>query len=112
MRSLDRAGRLAREQRPILVFPEGTRSPDGRLLPFKKGAFAMARDLALPVVPLACVGGRDRLRPGSMVVRPGEMTIRVGRPIAPPHPAYESRAALLAAVRGEIERLLEQGAAA
>jgi len=108
-RALDRASQLARHDRPVLVFPEGTRSPEGQLLPFKKGAFALALDAHLPVVPLACLGGRRCLAPGGVRVVPGVMTVRVGAPLPPDHPAFETRATLLAEVRQRMEALVAQG---
>ena len=104
VRSLDALAGLVAE-RPVLVFPEGTRSPDGALLPFKRGAFALAHQLQLPVVPLACLGGHRCMPAHQRIVRPGRMVVRIGRVIAPGGPAHASRAALMGAAREEIERL-------
>jgi 1-acyl-sn-glycerol-3-phosphate acyltransferase len=51
----------------VMVFPEGTRSPDGELLPFRNGAFRLALETGTPVLPLAVVGSRRALRKGSLV---------------------------------------------
>ncbi len=51
---------------PVMMFPEGTRSPDGRLLPFKDGAFQLAIDAGVPVLPVAIVGTRDCRPKGSV----------------------------------------------
>ena len=107
-RTLEKAA-AAGADRPLLVFPEGTRNPDGGLLPFKKGAFAMAVEHRLPVVPVACIGGDERLRPKSTVMRPGLMRLRVGRTFTPEQACFESRESLAEAVRGEMERLLGGG---
>jgi 1-acyl-sn-glycerol-3-phosphate acyltransferase len=65
----------------LLVFPEGTRSRDGNLLPFKKGAFRIAIDTGLPLLPVI-IEGTDRIsRPGSKVYRPGTVHIRILEPI-------------------------------
>jgi 1-acyl-sn-glycerol-3-phosphate acyltransferase len=109
VRALERASTLARKQRPILVFPEGTRSRDGSLLPFKRGAFELARELGLPVVPIACLGGARCLPTGSVVVRPGRMLLRVGRVLPVPEGETASRAELAEAARVEIERLVALG---
>lgn len=106
VRSLDLARRHAADKRPVLVFPEGTRSTDGSLLPFKKGAFALAHDLELPVVPLACLGGAACLPAHAMKVRPGLMTIRVGEVIEPGGAAHASRQTLMEEARRRIESLL------
>jgi 1-acyl-sn-glycerol-3-phosphate acyltransferase len=67
----------------ILFFPEGTRSLDGRLKPFKKGAFRTAVDQQLPVLPLTLVGTRDILPAKSLFIRPGRARIVVHPPIRP-----------------------------
>lgn len=51
----------------VTIFPEGTRSPDGELLPFRNGAFRLALETRAPVLPLAVVGTRRALRKGSLV---------------------------------------------
>lgn len=51
----------------VMVFPEGTRSPDGELLPFRNGPFRLALETGAPVLPLAVVGSRRALRKGSLV---------------------------------------------
>lgn len=60
----------------FLVFPEGTRSPDGRLRPFKRGTFLMAIKAGVPVVPVSVVGAHARMARGSTRVHPGELVIR------------------------------------
>jgi len=71
----------------ILMFPEGTRSVDGRLQAFRKGAFATAVHENVPVLPIAVCGTEAILRKGSLDVLRGQRTVvgvRVGDPIAPP----------------------------
>jgi 1-acyl-sn-glycerol-3-phosphate acyltransferase len=66
----------------ILVFPEGHRTLDGRVGPFRKGTFFIARDLGLPICPVAVTGAFDLMRKGSFVLRPGhELTVYVDDPI-------------------------------
>jgi 1-acyl-sn-glycerol-3-phosphate acyltransferase len=66
----------------ILVFPEAHRTLDGRVRPFRKGTFFIARDLGLPVVPVTVTGAFDLMRKGSMMLRPGhELTVYVDDPI-------------------------------
>jgi 1-acyl-sn-glycerol-3-phosphate acyltransferase len=65
----------------ILFFPEGTRSPDGRLLPFKKGAFRTAIDQQLPLLPVTLVGTRDILPARSLRIFPGRARMVIHRPI-------------------------------
>ena len=65
----------------FVVFPEGSRSRDGRLAEFKKGAFVLAIRLGLPVVPVTCRGTRRLMPKGSKLnVVPGEVEIVIDRP--------------------------------
>ncbi len=65
----------------FLVYPEGTRSPDGRLSRFKKGSFVMAIEAGVPVVPVACAGAHRIMKKKSLVIHPGTVTVRFGKPI-------------------------------
>ncbi|HEY8430087.1 MAG TPA: lysophospholipid acyltransferase family protein [Sandaracinaceae bacterium] len=70
------------EGRSILAFPEGTRTRTGRVQPFRKGIFYIARDLGVPIVPVAVTGTFDLMRPGSLVLRPGnEITVYCEEPV-------------------------------
>jgi len=67
----------------ILVFPEAHRTLDGRVRPFKKGMFLIARDVGLPIVPVAVTGWYETARKGSWILRPGyEVTVHCLKPIA------------------------------
>src|SRR5580704_2952652 len=74
--SLDLAAKYMQEGTSYLIYPEGTRSPDGRLLPFKRGAFMLAIRAGVPAVPIACSGAQRVMPRGSWQVRPGEMVVR------------------------------------
>lgn len=65
----------------ILVFPEGTRTLTGRVGRFRTGAFFIARDLGLPVCPVAVTGAFELMRKGSLMLRPAELTVYVDEPI-------------------------------
>lgn len=65
------------------VYPEGTRGPGDQILPFKPGAFRFAVSARVPVVPMAIVGTRDVLPPGSLRFRPGRIDVAIGAPILP-----------------------------
>jgi 1-acyl-sn-glycerol-3-phosphate acyltransferase len=93
----------------FLIFPEGTRSRTGQLLPFKKGGFIMAIRAQVPVVPVSVQGGRAAMRKGSALVRPVRVSVRIGRPIPTAGLTTENRDELIAKVRQEIEALMLQG---
>lgn len=91
----------------FLIFPEGTRSRTGQLLPFKKGGFIMAIEAQVPIVPVAVHGGRDAMRKGSAFVRPVMVSVRIGKPVPTAGLTMAERDALIARVRTDIEALLE-----
>jgi 1-acyl-sn-glycerol-3-phosphate acyltransferase len=106
--SLDRAGRMVREDRSaIIIFPEGTRSATGELLPFKKGAFMLAMHTGIEIVPVAVQGTRAIMPKGSWRVRPGRIIVRFGAPISAATQAALSRDELMSRVRAEIQALLD-----
>jgi 1-acyl-sn-glycerol-3-phosphate acyltransferase len=65
----------------LIVFPEGTRSPDGRLARFKGGIFMMAIEAGLPVVPVAINGSRLVMQKGRLMTCPGRVSLQVLEPI-------------------------------
>ena len=67
----------------VLFFPEGTRSRTGELIKFRKGAFRVAVDRKLPVLPMTVVGTRSLLPPGSLRIRPGRVRLIIHPPIRP-----------------------------
>ena len=76
------------------IFVEGTRSRDGTMQPFKKGAFVLAIELQVPCVPVYLAGTRALMRPGELAPRPGTVEVRIGKPIPTTGLAYEDRDAL------------------
>jgi len=84
----------------ITTFVEGTRSPDGRMLPFKKGPFYLAMETGAPCVPISIHGTESMMGKGSLRIRPGTASITFHAPIYPQD--FATRDDLLAAVRAEI----------
>ena len=79
--ALDTGIRLLREERLVGIYPEGTRSPDGRLYKGKTGLARMAVEAEVPVIPVAMIG-TDRVNPiGSRLWRPRKVRIRIGEPL-------------------------------
>jgi 1-acyl-sn-glycerol-3-phosphate acyltransferase len=104
-RAIERLNRAAAEGDSFVIFPEGTRSRTGELLPFKKGAFVLAIASQLPVVPVVCRGTRRLMPRGSrLTVVPGTAEIVIDAPIPTTGLTYDDRAALSARVRAAIER--------
>jgi len=89
----------------LVIFPEGARSRDGRLLDFKSGAFVLAIRTGLPVVPVICRGTRRLMPRGShLTVVPGPIEIVIEEPIPTAGLGFDDRTALAARVRAAIER--------
>jgi 1-acyl-sn-glycerol-3-phosphate acyltransferase len=107
--AIERAAAALRDGNSFLIFPEGTRSRTGELLPFKKGGFIMALKGRAPVVPVAIAGTRDAMQKGSLVIRPVRVSVRFGRPIETAGLSLEDRDALIARVRGDVANLLQEG---
>jgi len=107
--SIKRGSESLRSGNTFLIFPEGTRSRSGELLPFKKGGFIMAIQAQVPIVPVAVSGGRAAMRKGSAVVRPVKVTVRIGRPVPTAGLTIDDRDDLIQRVRTEVQNLLAQG---
>jgi 1-acyl-sn-glycerol-3-phosphate acyltransferase len=107
-RSLDRGTEMLTRGASFLVFPEGTRSRTGELLPFKKGGFIMAIKARAPIVPVAVSGGRAAMAKGSFLIRPIVLRVRVGEPVETAGSTLEDRDHIIAEVRGRIQGMLAQ----
>jgi len=108
MAAISRGADSLKAGNSFLIFPEGTRSRTGQLLPFKKGGFIMAIEAQAPIVPVAVQGGRASMRKGSAFVRPVMVLVRVGSPIPTAGLTMSDRDGLIARVRSEIAALLER----
>ena len=81
LESLEKAVQELRSGQSFLIYPEGTRSPDGRLQKFKKGAVVMAIKAGVPIVPVACSGAHRVMEKRSLVMHPGEILVEFLNPI-------------------------------
>jgi 1-acyl-sn-glycerol-3-phosphate acyltransferase len=81
MRSLELATERIRRGASVLLFAEGTRSEDGRLRPFKRGAFSLAVKTDKPIIPLTINGSYDRRPKGKFLIRPGTIELILDAPI-------------------------------
>ena len=104
-KSIEVLNEAAREESSIVIFPEGTRSRDGQLREFKKGAFVLAIATGLPIVPVCCRGTRRLMPRGSrLTVVPGPVDVFIEPPIATVGLDYDDRDALSARVREAIAK--------
>jgi 1-acyl-sn-glycerol-3-phosphate acyltransferase len=106
--AIDRAADALRAGTSFMIFPEGTRSRTGALLPFKKGGFIMAIKAQAPIVPTAIAGARDAMKKGSLVIQPVTVTVRFGTPVETAGMELDDRDQLAALVRQRVEALLTE----
>ena len=106
---LERAAAALQSGDSIVIFAEGSRSPDGTLQPFLSGGFRLAIENHVPVLPVAIAGTREVLRPGSINFRGGEVRVAIGDPLTTVGLTPQDRHRLAARVREVIEKLGEGG---
>ena len=104
--AIDGAAEALRAGASFLIFPEGTRSRTGALLPFKKGGFIMALKAQVPIVPVAITGARNAMRKGSPIIYPVDVRVRFGEPVETAGVGVDGRDRLIAEVRGRVETML------
>lgn len=92
----------------IMIFPEGTRSKTGELLPFRDGAFRIAVQLGLPILPMAVAGTRSAMRKGSLVFGRANAEVRVLEPISTEGMTLEDVPALRDRVRALIQETRDE----
>lgn len=110
LKAIEEAARRIRTGTNIIIFPEGTRSADGRLLPFKKGGFSLALRAMVPVVPLGIFGSSQLQPKGSFIPRKkGVIYIEIGNPIILDGMDRSQKNAVMGDVRVHIENLMAQG---
>ena len=89
--SVEKAIEAMRAGQSFLIYPEGTRSPDGRLQDFKKGAVVMAIKAGVPIVPIVCSGAHRVMEKRSLVIQPGEILVEFLEPIDTSKYTFEER---------------------
>ncbi len=110
LKAIEEAARKIREGMNIIIFPEGTRSADGELLPFKKGGFTLALRAMVPVVPVGIYGSSSLQPKGSFIPRrKGVIYIHVGEPVILEGMDRSKKTGVMDDVRRRIEGLMAKG---
>ena len=102
LQSLDQAALSIREGKSIMVFPEGTRSPNGEIKSFKQGTFYLAIKSGVPIVPISIIGSGKILPKRSLKIKPGKIKLIIGKPINVKCFTLENRQELITEVRNAI----------
>jgi 1-acyl-sn-glycerol-3-phosphate acyltransferase len=97
--SIDAAVRTLKDGLSFAIFAEGTRSADGHLQPFKRGAFTVAIEAGAPIVPVSIAGTLALMKKGEWIIRPGEVVVRYGPAVDSSAYTMARRAELLARVQ-------------
>jgi 1-acyl-sn-glycerol-3-phosphate acyltransferase len=109
LEAIELLNQLTLDQFSTIIFPEGTRSRDGNLLPFKKGPFVAAIHLGVPIVPVVCKGTTDVMPKGKYLsILPGDVELVVLPPIATSGLSYDDRDRLREMVREQIAAELKR----
>jgi len=103
----DAATRIA-EGASVLIFPEGTRSPDGHLQPFKTGAIMLAIKAGVPVVPVGFNGAHQALPKGSLLARGGDVVLRIGTPLPTKDFKAKDKQGLALKLQQQVAALLDE----
>jgi 1-acyl-sn-glycerol-3-phosphate acyltransferase len=105
--SLKEAARTIRAGASVLIFPEGTRSPDGRIQPMKKGGFILAIEAGVPIVPIIIHGTRNIMAKGESRINPGNVRLDIKPPIITSAYTRKDKDRLLAKIQTIIEKGFE-----
>jgi 1-acyl-sn-glycerol-3-phosphate acyltransferase len=108
IRSIQEAVRLLNDGFSVVIFPEGTRSYDGKMLPFKRGSLIMINKTDAPVVPVTISGSYNIIRKKSLKIHRGEINIMIDEPIYTSSMDKEEKGALLEKIRAKIEGNLRE----
>ncbi len=82
--TMENAKKILQGGMSLVVFPEGSRTPDGKIKPFKRGAFMLATEFGLPIVPLTINGSFSVMKKSSFAINPGKITLTIHKPIPQP----------------------------
>lgn len=109
MKSLEEAAQKIREGKSVVTFPEGTRSKDGTIKPFKQGMFHLAIRAGVPIVPISIIGAHEILPKRTLRIKPGKITMIIDQPVDVSGYQIEARGELIERIRDIIVRNVEKG---
>jgi 1-acyl-sn-glycerol-3-phosphate acyltransferase len=104
---MNKAAERIRDGMSVVIFPEGSRSPDGTIQPFKKGGFTLAIKSKVPIVPIAIAGSREIMPKDKLTATAGEIRVRMDRPIETQHYSMKDRNVLMVRVGESISKNFE-----
>ena len=110
LKSLKEAAQRIAAGTSVILFPEGTRSLDGKLHDFKSGGMVLAIKSGVPVVPVGISGTYEILPKGKLLAKPGQVTIRVGQPVETKDFSASQKHELATMIQHEVARLIGDGA--
>jgi 1-acyl-sn-glycerol-3-phosphate acyltransferase len=105
--AMNQAAQRIREGMSVVIFPEGSRSPDGSIQPFKKGGFTLAMKSQVPIIPVSITGSREIMPKDRLTASSGEIRIKIGSPIETEHYSLKDRTTLMERVNEAISRNFE-----
>ena len=108
-RSIESGAKRIKKGPSLMVFPEGTRTPDGAIHRFKSGAFILALRSQTPILPVAIQGTFDIIPKSSLGVRPGPAKVIIGRPISTDGLGMKDKDNLLNRTQDAVETMFETG---
>jgi len=100
--AMKQAARKIQDGMSVVIFPEGSRTPDGSIQPFRKGGFTLAIRSQVPIVPISINGSREIMSKDRLTASSGEIRVRIGPPIETHDYSVKSRNALMEKVRETI----------
>jgi 1-acyl-sn-glycerol-3-phosphate acyltransferase len=110
LKSLNEAAERIAAGTSVILFPEGTRSLDGKLHDFKSGGMVLAIKSGVPLVPVGISGTYEILPKGRLLAKPGHVIIRVGKPIETRQFSASQKHELAAKIQSEVARLISSAA--
>jgi 1-acyl-sn-glycerol-3-phosphate acyltransferase len=102
--AMNEAAQKIRDGMSVVIFPEGSRSPDGTIQPFKKGGFTLAIKSKVPIVPVAIAGSREIMPKDKLTTIPGEIRMKMDHPIETQNYGLKDRKSLMEKVREAITK--------